>query len=391
MSPLKNLCELMARQAHIIQANNTCSDTSNSVVSTDSTETTCTITNCDAKSYQDATSVKVLPSGECECEKDTLNERKHLATFGSSLSPAAEAELNTRQNFQLYARNGTGDKNASFKENIGYTRKLLRVGEPENEICIPKRRSKQAKKTRKSRNASNKSFTDRCNPDAKVTASSKFYLKKDPRRKKKLRLTKSLSQRKEQDTAPKRIETNITDFITSIGEESGKKLTTEEIAKFMDRDFLRLSARWSFNIGKNTESKQDSDETHHSLGPKMDKISRSLCADCARDEVEGLSVLLSIESSGKSKNVNCWDEFDNESLEEEINCLGQIQDNLNTRLLRCDKIINDSLFRKCEAEIGSCCSVKSFGPHRGGRQRTERQLVALHRSTSLYTLCGLAQ
>ena len=391
MSPLKNLCELMARQAHIIQANNTCSDTSNSVVSSDRTETTCSITNCDAKSYQDATSVKLLSSGECECEKVTLYERKYLAKLGSSLSPAAEAELNTRQNFQLYARNGTDDKDTSFKENIGYIKKLLQVGELENEICIPERRSRQAKKTRKSRSTSNKSFTDRCNPKVKVTASSKFYPKTDPRRKKNLWRTKSLSQRKEQDTAPKRIETNITDFITSIGEESGKSLTTEEIAKFTDRDFLRLSARWSFNIGKNTESKQDSDETHHSLGPKMDKISRSLSAECARDEVEGLSVLLSIESSGESKNVNCWDEFDNGSLDEEINCLGQIQDNLNTRLIRCDKIINDSLFRKCDAEIGSCCSVKSFGRHRECRKPTERQLITLHRSTSLYTLCGIAQ
>ena len=90
----------------------------------------------------------------------------------------------------------------------------------------------------------------------------------------------------------------------------------------MDQDLLCLSARWSYNICKNCEAKHGSDESSCNLGSELNKISSSLSPKCAGDEVEGLLVLLKIESPAKSKKTNFWDKFDNTSLQEEISCLG---------------------------------------------------------------------
>lgn len=186
--------------------------------------------------------------------------------------------------------------------------------------------------------------------------------------------------------------TNITDFISSLGEKSDSKLTTSDIAKFMDRKMLRLSARWSHNISKNCDSNDDTDDAAHDLGSMVNKISRSLSADCARDEIEALSLLLSMERSKTSETAQGWDEFDNASLEEEISCLNKVQDSLNLRLSRYDEITKDYSSPKEKSEMCLDGSTKSVDLRQGKLLvHKEPRLPSLHRSKSLCTLCGLTQ
>jgi len=379
MSPFNNLYLLIpgvTKQANTVRSGDPCLDKSYTMNSIDFVEASCSDTSCEAKRSKDHSSFQLLSFGLQV--KNPLHERTHIAKFGSSLSPAAEAELNVgNSQFCALGRNVNSDDQL---QNL------------ERETYLQNKRSMQAKKRRKQRiKASDRCMTP-CNSEAKFVLSAKTYHNKDLKGIKIKRKSKSLPLKKRQRKLVKPNETNIADFITSLGEESGRNLTTHDVAKFMDRDLLRLSARWSYNIRKNCEAKQGSDEISHNLGSELNKISSSLSPACARDEVEGLLVLLKIESPAKSKKTNCWDEFDNTSLEEEISCLGQVQDKLNARLSRYEEVIYDSPLLKNQAETGFGGSTKSFGPHRQNRPFcNERQMPTIHRSKSLYSLCGLAQ
>eukprot|EP00591_Stephanopyxis_turris_P017431 CAMPEP_0195539208 /NCGR_PEP_ID=MMETSP0794_2-20130614/49935_1 /TAXON_ID=515487 /ORGANISM="Stephanopyxis turris, Strain CCMP 815" /LENGTH=327 /DNA_ID=CAMNT_0040673231 /DNA_START=155 /DNA_END=1135 /DNA_ORIENTATION=+ len=105
---------------------------------------------------------------------------------------------------------------------------------------------------------------------------------------------------------------SIIDFMSATGESmtnrNNKTLTYKDVGKFMNRDLLKLSARWSNAVVQNSSNEiYDNKARRFHLSREADEIMSALSSDCARFEVEAIS-LLAFHDRMENKAVRIFDE-----------------------------------------------------------------------------------
>jgi len=106
----------------------------------------------------------------------------------------------------------------------------------------------------------------------------------------------------------------IANFMSVIGETSEQSLTSRNMVKFMDRDILRLSSKWSRAVSQNELVDIGAEDVYG--------FERTLSSECAKLEVEAIASMASLTSSldGSKRFVEVnesWDEFDTDEMDEE--------------------------------------------------------------------------
>eukprot|EP00592_Proboscia_alata_P003167 CAMPEP_0194374866 /NCGR_PEP_ID=MMETSP0174-20130528/23340_1 /TAXON_ID=216777 /ORGANISM="Proboscia alata, Strain PI-D3" /LENGTH=251 /DNA_ID=CAMNT_0039154721 /DNA_START=59 /DNA_END=814 /DNA_ORIENTATION=- len=140
-------------------------------------------------------------------------------------------------------------------------------------------------------------------------------------------------------------EPTIEDFIVAVGEQQNQRLSMRSMAKFMNRDLLNLSLKWSRVVS------QDSSllEYQRDIYPYLGKIApATLSCECARIEVEAIEFLSSIESADFRKESEKmdddrrdWDKFDEmDGIEDETNNLANATQGIRNEMKELEMLGN---------------------------------------------------
>ena len=133
----------------------------------------------------------------------------------------------------------------------------------------------------------------------------------------------------------------IIDFIQSIGETEAN-INSHTISQYTDRQLLRLSSRWSQAV----EAARLTNHNDYDLSSV--KFASTLSAECARLEVEAMSILVCKEASIEKKSpiTTCYDDLDEEELQCEMEEIENSLSSLERELQEIDLIeqIHDEFF-----------------------------------------------
>ena len=133
----------------------------------------------------------------------------------------------------------------------------------------------------------------------------------------------------------------IIDFIQSIGE-TEENINSRTIKQYTDRQLLRLSSSWSQAV----EAARLANDHDYDLSSA--KLASTLSAECARLEVEAMSILVSKEASIEKKSpiTTCYDDLDEEELQCEMEEIENSLSSLERELQEIDLIeqIHDEFF-----------------------------------------------